>query len=163
MPPVLKKPNEILLEQVNELILAGHHVHLRVKGISMTPTLLNARDIVELAPCKKNRLKRRDIVLFRYNDRILLHRIVRKNKKGHYKISGDGNCSGYEYATPKDIIAQVVKIKKENKNIDCNHLLWHIYSEIWLLLRPVRRYLLYAGRSFYKHLNHKRYENKERI
>ena len=57
MTPVLKKPNEILLEQVNELILAGHHVHLRVKGISMTPTLLNARDIVELAPCKKKQIE----------------------------------------------------------------------------------------------------------
>ena len=76
--------NDIFFAQTIEFLKAGKQVTIPVHGYSMMPTIRNLRDSVILegveggtpegAPRRKVRTG--DIVLFRFHERYLLHRII---------------------------------------------------------------------------------------
>ena len=63
-----------------EEISAGKTVTIRAKGTSMLP-FIHENDILQLVPLCKTELKKMDIILFKYKDSYLLHRIVKKNNE----------------------------------------------------------------------------------
>ena len=69
-------PNIEALKIIEEGIKAGSSVRLTVRGNSMSPLLLDGIDIVTLHPFTPEKLKTGDVILFRYNEAFLLHRIV---------------------------------------------------------------------------------------
>ena len=69
-------PNIEALKIIEEGIKAGSSVRLTVRGNSMSPLLLDGVDIVILHPFIPENLKRGDVILFRYREAFLLHRIV---------------------------------------------------------------------------------------
>jgi signal peptidase I len=69
-------PNADALLIIEESILAGSSVRLLVRGNSMSPQLLDGVDVVNLHPCNPSELKIGEIILFRFKERFLLHRII---------------------------------------------------------------------------------------
>ena len=69
-------PNIEALKIIEEGIKAGSSVRLTVRGNSMSPLLLDGIDIVTLHPFTPEKLKTGDVILFRYKEAFLLHRIV---------------------------------------------------------------------------------------
>ena len=69
-------PNNEALRIIEESVKAGNSVHLSVKGNSMSPRLLDGKDKVFLHPFNSENLKPGDVILFRYKDAFLLHRII---------------------------------------------------------------------------------------
>ncbi|NTV19337.1 MAG: hypothetical protein HGA83_07900 [Bacteroidales bacterium] len=69
-------PNTDALKIIEEGIKAGSSVRLTVRGNSMSPLLLDGVDIVILHPFIPDNLKKGDVILFRYREAFLLHRII---------------------------------------------------------------------------------------
>ncbi|MDR1653739.1 MAG: S24/S26 family peptidase [Prevotellaceae bacterium] len=141
--------NELFFSEIEKIISAGENVSITVKGRSMMPLLHNRRDAVVLAPVDTKTLAVGQIVLFRYNERHLLHRIV-KIDGDNIVIQGDGTRSA-ENATRADIVAVAVAIIRKNRKKTMLPNRWeNLYFRLWLLLKPFRRYLLAIHRRLPK-------------
>jgi hypothetical protein len=135
-------PNELFFKEVERLLSNGENVELRVQGVSMQPYLRDGKDAVILSPFSPAELSKGKVVLFRYHERYLLHRIVKyKGKK--LIIQGDGVCKNQEEVLPSDVIGIVNTIICPNgKTISTSSFSTQVYWRCWYFLRPFRRYLL---------------------
>lgn len=134
--------NELFFTWVEEEIAQGRQVRIRLVGISMRPFLRNGVSEVVLVPCSPEELQLLDVVLFRYQGRHVLHRIVQVTADG-YLLQGDGVWASHERCTPADIVGRVAYVcRTPRKCLSVTSLSWRLYSRVWHLLRPVRRWLL---------------------
>ncbi len=136
-------PNIELLDDVAKIIASGEHVTLRTKGQSMLPFIVGGRDSVELAPIIEE-VREGDILLAKLSyptPCYVIHRVIRVEEEG-VTLMGDGNILGTEQCTKRDIVARVISIQKPKRNVDPNTKRQRVYASIWLILRPIRRYLL---------------------
>lgn len=141
-------PNEVLLTQVGELVATGHHVTIRVRGNSMNPFFVDRRDEVVLSPFGKENIKVGKVILARDKDgRYILHRII-KIEGEDIVMMGDGNLKGVEHTTADEVLGLVTGAVRKGKQVACSGFCWELYSRCWLLLCPVRRWLLAIWRRF---------------
>ena len=129
----------MLIPQFKQLLDEGHTVRFRVRGISMRPFLEDRRDIVTLAILAEVAPKH-----------YVLHRVVRL-QGDQITLQGDGNINYTESCLRKDVVGIVTEFyRKGRKTPDlASGKKWRYYSKIWLLLTPLRRYLLYAHRNIW--------------
>ena len=119
-------PNEVLLEEVAALLAEGRDVELMTKGTSMLPFIVGGRDSVILRKKACNSLQPGDIVLARRSPgNYVLHRIVAVNEE-EVTLRGDGNVSGTETVSVKDILGKVIAVvgPSGKKRIPKNGRLW---------------------------------------
>lgn len=137
--------NKIFFAYVEEMLAEGREVQLLVKGYSMRPLLRSERDTVVLAPYRGECLQVSDVVLFRYRNRHVLHRIVHIHGD-RLTLEGDGNYRLQERCTTADVVAVVQRIiRPSGRVIACQSWRWHLVSRTWRMLPPLaRRYLLAA-------------------
>ncbi|GHT17830.1 hypothetical protein FACS189429_2820 [Bacteroidia bacterium] len=139
-------PNNSFFSEIEKFISAGESVTIMVKGRSMMPLLRNGRDAVVLSPVDTKNLQAGQIVLFRHNDRHLLHRIVKTDGE-NLVIQGDGTRTT-ENATRADVVGVVTAIVRwHRKQIPLPNKWEKRYFRVWCLLKPFRRYLLWAFRK----------------
>ncbi len=69
-------PNKEVLQLIEEQIGAGRTVRLPVRGNSMNPLLLDRRDTVLLHPVDPQQIGVGDVILYRWKDSFLMHRVV---------------------------------------------------------------------------------------
>jgi signal peptidase I len=135
-------PNKPFFDEIEEIISRGNTVTLKVKGGSMRPYLRNEKDIVVLSPFRPVNLKQGAIVLFRYHNKHLLHRII-EIENDTLIIQGDGVYRGYEKALRSDVIGIVhYIIRPDGKPVSTGNYFSLVYWRCWRFLRPLRRYLL---------------------
>ncbi len=141
-------PNELLIVEIEQLLVVGQHVTIRVRGNSMNPFLVDRRDDVILSPFKKDDIKKGCIVLARTNcGREVLHRIIRF-EHDRIILMGDGNLREIEYTEFGKIIGVVKEVIRKGKKLECNSFHWRFNSFLWRILLPVRRYLLAIWRRY---------------
>lgn len=130
---------------INEKIESGGTVQLPITGTSMLPLLVWGRDTVEIVKCEN--AKKYDIIFYRRdNGHFVLHRIIGINDKG-YILCGD-NQTVKEYGiNDRHIIAVVSSITRNGKKFDVTRLSYKIYSRLWTMVRPFRRYILVGARK----------------
>lgn len=141
--------NDILFSNVIELLSRGKQVKIPVKGSSMLPFIVGERDLVLLENVPHDNsdselpiLKVGDIVLFRFNSRFILHRIIEINGND-YIIQGDGVVNAKEKCSLSDIFGRVVTIyRRGEKEIDPYSRYMMFLLGVWNFLGPLRRYLL---------------------
>ena len=113
------------------------------KGVSMKPLLNQGKDVVIISSIDRP-IKKLDIVLYKVNERYVLHRVI-KIKKDHYVIRGDNTYS--EEFIPKDKVFGILtsyykndKLKKVNtKGAILLYYLWlTTYPLRWLLVKTKR-------------------------
>lgn len=146
----IKIPNEIIIPQFKQLLDEGHTVRFRVRGFSMRPFLEDQRDVVTLTPLSKDPEVGDAILAEVAPQTYVLHRIVRI-EGDKITLQGDGNIKYTESCRRRDVIGIVTEFyRKGRKTPDlASGKKWHYYSKIWLMLRPLRRYLLYFYRNFW--------------
>lgn len=141
--------NEILIPKIADDIKRGYTVTLPLRGYSMRPFLEDGRDKALLAPMNRE-VRVGDIVLAEISHmRWALHRVV-KIKGEDITLYGDGNFSP-EYIKKNDIIAIAIGFYR-NKRESLSRVdtpLYNIYWRMWIMLRPIRRYLLLIWRLWY--------------
>ena len=113
------------------------------KGVSMKPLLHQGKDVVIISSIDRP-IKKLDIVLYKVNERYVLHRVL-KIKKDHYVIRGDNTYS--EEFIPKNNVFGILtsyykndKLKKVNtKGAILLYYLWlTTYPLRWLLVKTKR-------------------------
>ena len=135
-------PNEVFFTWVETEIADGHPVRFRLKGHSMFPLLRNEKDEVVLYPCLETELHPNDIVLFKYNEKHLLHRIIHR-EGNHLTIQGDGSFAAKEQCTTDDVIGKVHEIiRPSGKIISVTKWRWKLMSFLWPNSGMVRTLLL---------------------
>lgn len=136
-------PNEIFFAEAERLISEGCDTEILAKGYSMRPFIRSDRTRVRLSPCDTARLRRGDVILFRYHGRHVMHRIASR-RGDEFILAGDGNIGITEQCTSADIIACMTAIvTRRGKVIGSDTRLWRTASAIWTALpQLVRRCIL---------------------
>lgn len=141
-------PNDLFFAQVESEISQGRSVWFKIKGTSMLPFLKDNKDSVLLSPVKESVVKN-DVVLFSYNGRHVLHRVIEIEGK-KYIIQGDGVYASREFCHSKDIIGKVTQIQRPSgKIIPVTSFKWRMFSSLWVNLRFLRKYLLFIYRRLF--------------
>lgn len=118
--------NETLFEVIESELQRGKDVSFKVKGTSMWPFYLDNKTTVTVSYPKT--LKKRDVVLFHYQNQVLLHRIL-KIKGSTYTMRGDATFRK-EVVQKDAIFGMVVKhqtqkmVMEQNKRYRLSVFLW---------------------------------------
>jgi len=97
-----------------ELLNDGFNVRISTRGPSMFP-LIKTGDKITITPGKCFGVG--DIIVFKRDEQMVCHRIVRVFEKGgikHYQTRGDSFFSLDEPITSHQILGRVTKIEREN-------------------------------------------------
>ena len=125
-------PNKMFFSWVETEIANGRSVKFRLKGVSMLPFIRDGKDEVVLSPCSEKDLSPMDVILFRYHEKHLLHRIIRR-EGDHLFIQGDGSFVAKEECTVDDVIGIVQAIvRPSGKTLSVDSWKWKLQSRIWM-------------------------------
>ena len=141
----MKVANDILIPELARLINEGKEVRFTPSGVSMRPFIEGERDSVVMAPVNGDP-QRGDILLAQISRPVptyVLHRLVRIEGPT-FILQGDGNLTGEEQCTRKEIIARVVRIETPS-----GHRKLLTRGRLWYALKPVRKWLLKIYRHTY--------------
>ena len=133
-------PNEAFLKEVRALIADGHHVALRVRGVSMRPFLEDRRDKIVLT--KPHTPKVGDAVLAEIAPgKYVYHRIV-AIEGDRVTLRGDGNVKGTEECRLGNVAASTLALIRRGKRYSPQGCAWRYYSALWPSWSFARRVLL---------------------
>lgn len=123
-----------LMPTVKELIDEGLEVQLTVSGNSMLPFYKDRETIVTLS--KPIDLKKYDVVLFIFDGKYYLHRIIKI--KDYIWIKGDHNTN-YEYVQKEEIIAKVINHSHKQKTIQARSWWYLLKVRMFVVLSTYKR------------------------
>lgn len=127
--------NKLAFSEILKQIESGESVTIPMHGTSMKPIIGN-NDHISLSPVT-GRLRKGDVVLFKYCGRHLLHRII-KIKGNTVILRGDASLNE-EQIGRNDIVAILTGIRKENgKTIVCKGSSWQIKSFIAVCSKRIK-------------------------
>ena len=139
---------EELYPAIKESLDTGGTVELPITGTSMLPLLVQGRDTVLIK--KADTVKKGDIIFYRRDDgHFVLHRIVGKDEKG-YILCGDNQWKKEYGILERHIIAVVKTVNRKGKDIKTDNFGYMLYSSLWMLVLPIRKYILYISRKVFK-------------
>ena len=153
MTKTIKIDKAILMEEIRQLISEGKTVSITVKGNSMNPFMVHLRDQITLGPWKDEDIRKGTVALVKdiYGNH-LIHRII-KREGDKVILLGDGNIGITETATMDNVIGIMYAITRKGRTYTPKSLSWRIYSAIWAILTPVRRYPLGLWRRIFPQPN----------
>ncbi|MPM95180.1 hypothetical protein SDC9_142333 [bioreactor metagenome] len=137
----IKITNLQMLSLIEEQINKGNSITIRVEGNSMLPFIKGGVDYVELSPITNQKLKTGDIILFRYSQSFVLHRIISINRET-ITTQGDAITKKTESITIQDVVAITTTIIKKNKRVYTHTTTFRLKSQFWQHLHPVRKLLM---------------------
>ena len=128
--------NDSFFSVVQQEITAGNTVRFQLKGNSMEPFLQDRQNIL-LSGIDPVKTHIGEIVLAKWKNKYLLHRIVYQNEHYLYLV-GDNNLVQIEKVDRKNIIAIMMGSYKTATYK--KFTLWdRIIGITWFMIRPVRR------------------------
>ena len=119
------------------------------KGTSMMPLLRQHRDIIEIRPKGDDRCEKYDVVLYKRENRYVLHRILRVLPDG-YIIAGDNNTFPEYDIKDEQIIGIMVRLIRDGKEIRMTDMKYRLYVHVWCDFYPVRMFLLRIKRKVWR-------------
>ncbi len=139
----------IMMEEIRGLISEGRTVSLTVKGNSMNPFLVSGRDTITLGPWKDSDIRKGCVALVRdIKGNYLVHRIIER-RENYIILLGDGNIAFTETAGFENIIGIMYNVTRKGRTWSADSLVWRVYSWIWMVLTPVRRWPLGLWRKLF--------------
>ena len=129
----------------------GYFVYTNV-GYSMMPLLRQKRDIIEIRKREPGRCKKYDVVLYKYGDRYILHRIL-KVLPDRYIIAGDHNTFLDLPVTDDMILGVMTRVIQNGKSITPDNFWYKVYVHLWCDFYPIRFFLLKAKAFVYRCLS----------
>lgn len=133
--------DDTIIEEAIRLVEDGVSVTLPVNGNSMLPFIIGGKESVIL---QKPMLSKKGDVVLAWTDgcRYVVHRIIAIEGEA-VTLMGDGNLSGTEHCTLKDVKAKVTHVVGADERPHDLYCRWRrVAARLWWHLRPVRKYLL---------------------
>lgn len=142
-----------MMEEIRKMISEGKTVTITLKGNSMNPFIVHLRDQMTLGPWKDEDIRKGTVALVRdiYGNH-LIHRII-KREGNKVTLLGDGNIGMTETATLDNVIGIMYALTRKGRTYTPKSLSWRIYSAIWAILTPIRRYPLGLWRRIHPQPN----------
>ena len=138
-----------MMQDIRKLISEGTSVSFTAKGYSMNPFIVHMKDEITLGPWTDDQIKEGAVVLVKdVRGCYLVHRII-KREGDKLTLCGDGNIGITEVAHVKNVIGLMHGVIKKGRTFSVKSLSWRLYSWIWKLLTPVRRYPLAIWRRLH--------------
>ena len=135
--------NSEMFGLLEELLGEEKSVRIKVKGTSMLPLLHDEIDQVELSKPTVKEMVPGAIVLFRYNDAFLLHRIIYRNEN-KLILKGDNVFQSKEEATTDHVIGIVSKIiYPGGRELSANSFQWKTLSRCRFFIKHFYRLRLF--------------------
>ena len=137
-----------------ELLDRDGHLDFTNKGVSMLPLLRQGRDVMLIEKKGTEKCKKLDAVLFRRpkaegKDAYVMHRILRVNPDGSYRIVGD-NCVAGDTVTEDQILGVLTGVVRDGKPLSFDDWRYRLYVNTWCRWYPLRIAVLrgkhFAGR-----------------
>lgn len=133
--------DDTIIEEAIRLVEDGVSVTLPVNGNSMLPFIIGGKESVIL---QKPMLSKKGDVVLAWTDgcRYVVHRIIAIEGEA-VTLMGDGNLSGTEHCTLKDVKAKVTHVVVADERPHDLYCRWRrVAARLWWHLRLVRKYLL---------------------
>lgn len=109
----------------------------RNRGMSMLPMLRQDRDLIVIEPRPEGRCRKYDVVLFKQDDRYILHRIVRILPEG-YVTCGDHNPWKDRPIAEDQILGVLTSFVRDGREIPVTDRSYRVYERAWCALYPAR-------------------------
>ena len=137
----MKIDTKIYLSFLKEMIEQNTDVSIVISGNSMSPFLVNQRDVIYLSKINR-KLKKGDLVLYqRLSVQYVVHRIVKVKKSGYY-LAGDNQIAIEGPILDKQIFGLVTKVKRKGKWIEAGNFWWEFFEHVWIWVLPWRMIIL---------------------
>lgn len=137
----MKIDTKIYLSFLKEMIEQNMDVSIVISGNSMSPFLVNQRDVIYLSKINR-KLKKSDLVLYqRLSGQYVVHRIVKVKKSGYY-LAGDNQIAIEGPILDKQIFGLVTKVKRKGKWIEAGNFWWEFFEHVWIWVLPWRMIIL---------------------
>ena len=144
MPSPTMTPEQAL-PKITAILAHGGRCRLVITGTSMLPFLRHLQDAVILAPLS-GPVRRGDILFYlRAGGQPILHRVIKVCDDGTLLLCGDAQVAP-EPVSPVQIIGRAEQIQRSEKQYSISSPAMRLGAELWMLLRPVRPYILAAAR-----------------
>lgn len=128
-----------LMPLISEKLDMGGTVRLPSTGMSMAPLFRHMRDEVVLEAAEGKPSRKYDMILYRRdNGQYVLHRIV-GHDEGGYILRGDAQYVSESPVRPDQVIARVIRYKRNGREHTCGHAGYRLYVVLWVKSFPVRR------------------------
>lgn len=137
----MKIDTKVYLSFLKEMIEQNTDVSIVISGNSMSPFLVNQRDVIYLSKINR-KLKKGDLVLYqRLSGQYVVHRIVKVKKSGYY-LAGDNQIAIEGPILDKQIFGLVTKVKRKGKWIEAGNFWWEFFEHVWIWVLPWRMIIL---------------------
>ena len=137
----MKIDTKIYLSFLKEMIEQNTDVSIVISCNSMSPFLVNQRDVIYLSKINR-KLKKGDLVLYqRLSGQYVVHRIVKVKKSGYY-LAGDNQIAIEGPILDKQIFGLVTKVKRKGKWIEAGNFWWEFFEHVWIWVLPWRMIIL---------------------
>src|SRR5574344_752705 len=145
-------PNEVVFAEVEGCLQRGEKVSIPLRGRSMEPLLQEGRDVVILEPITRE-IHKGDVVLFRYQGRYILHRVMQKIDT-KLILQGDA-CSNCEQVELDDVVGLLCEVlHADGTAVTCSDRKWVLASRRAVLHNRIRNMgKRYFNRRIRKHLS----------
>ena len=143
------KDKATIMTEIAKLISEGHTVSITAKGYSMNPFIVHMKDEITLGPWSDLKIKKGAVVLVKdTRGTFVLHRIISRDGD-MIRLMGDGNVGIIETAHIGNIIGLMDSVTKKGRTYETDGLIWRLYSCIWQLITPIKRYPLALWRKLH--------------
>ena len=144
------KDQTLMMEEIGRLISEGKTVSISAKGYSMNPFIMHLRDQITLGPWTDDQIRKGAVILAKdIRGCYVIHRIIKRDGD-KLTLRGDGNVGITETAKIKDIVGLMHSVTKKGRTYSVKSLRWRLYSWLWKILTPVRRYPLALWRRTHR-------------
>jgi len=140
---------QALLSQLSgELLSLGLGVRFRAPGTSMHPTIRHG-DVITVEPIAPAKLKKGDIILYRFESGFIAHRIVNIEERDGGRLTfilrGDASTSCDAPVKPEQVLGKVVCLKRDNRPIDPYSRRVRLWSMLYPWLARLKRSVFRQG------------------
>jgi signal peptidase I len=123
-------------ELVTDLLARFGSAAIRVQGTSMLPALCPG-DQVLIQSCNSNETEVGDVVAFRREGRLFVHRVVERFRDGHLLTRGDAISLQDDPVSTNEFLGKITQIERRGRVLPmCGSLLQRIAAAIFRRSRP---------------------------
>jgi signal peptidase I len=115
------RTNDLFVDMSTELLREGKSVRFQAPGRSMHPTIREGETIT-VQPAKPWTVKKKDIILYRLERRVIAHRVIRiETRNGNlpcFILRGDASGACDDPVEPGQVLGRVVSVERAGRIID---------------------------------------------
>jgi signal peptidase I len=109
--------SEQFLDVSLDLLTLGYCLRFQAPGRSMEPTICHGETIIA-EPVQPSRVKRGDIILYRYERGVIAHRVIRSPSLHHmFHLRGDACTALDEPVEARQILGRVVSVERNGSQV----------------------------------------------